>query len=277
MSRRHALYKFIDCQPSRALLDTMVPLVFAPSERLRPFVRVFWVTETAAGVNAVLPEPALMLGFRFHGSAALLDGGIARPLPRVGLVGMRTTLRHMQTSVGGTVVAVFRTLGAAQLFAAPMNELFGDVVGLADMVDRRALADVEERLAFAQHHAERVALVDAYLCSLLGARPHDPLVAAAVTTIEQAHGAVRIATLAKRLGTSQDPLEKRFRRLVGASPKQLASIVRFRRVVARYATTGTLSALAHDAGYFDQSHLIRDFRAFTGEAPERFLRAGRYC
>jgi len=37
------------------------------------------------------------------------------------------------------------------------------------------------------------------------------------------------------------------------------------------------SRLALAAGYFDQSHFIREFRSVTGEAPERFFRAGGYC
>jgi AraC-like DNA-binding protein len=88
---------------------------------------------------------------------------------------------------------------------------------------------------------------------------------------------VRIRALAKELGTSQDPLEKRFRRVVGASPKQFAKIVRFLQVVRGFEGGRSLTELAHQAGYFDQPHLVRDFRAVTGEAPERFLRTREHC
>jgi AraC-like DNA-binding protein len=63
---------------------------------------------------------------------------------------------------------------------------------------------------------------------------------------------------------------------VGASPKQLASIVRFRHAVRAYRPGLTLTQLAYDAGYFDQSHLIREFRAFTGLTPRDFLRSPYY-
>jgi AraC-like DNA-binding protein len=101
-------------------------------------------------------------------------------------------------------------------------------------------------------------------------------VRAAVSAIDANGGRLRIASLSHRLGLSVDRFEKRFQRAVGASPKQLASIIRFRRAVAGYAPGLPLTQLAHDTGYFDQSHLIREFRAFTGLAPRDFLRSPDY-
>lgn len=261
------------------MLPPMSPVEYAPTERLRPFVRSIRVIRASAtNTQAVLPEPGFVLGFRFSGPAALLETGAARPLAGAGLIGVRTSLRRMKTFGGsGVVVTVFRELGAAQFFDLPMHELFGAVVGLADVTARAEVAEIEERLAEAESDPRRVAIVDEYLCRRLRARSPDPLVAAAISALRSAGGSIRIGPLAKRLGTSQDPLEKRFRRTVGASPKQIASIIRFRRVVAGHARGASLTSLAYEAGYFDQSHLIRDFRSFTGEAPERFLRGTSHC
>ena len=229
-------------------------------------------------VRAVLPVPGLVLGFRYAGTAGLLEGDQLRTLGRTGLTGVRTTLRRMHTSAGGGIVVVsFRPLGAAHFFEEPLHELFGEMVGLEDLAGRGELESVKERVALACTAEERVAIVDAYLCRRLHEREQDRLVSAAALSIHERGGAVRIRALAKQLGTSQDPLEKRFRRVVGASPKQFASIVRFLRVVRGFEGGESLTRLAHDAGYFDQPHLVRDFRTFTGEAPERFLRARTHC
>jgi AraC-like DNA-binding protein len=98
-----------------------------------------------------------------------------------------------------------------------------------------------------------------------------------VRAIRAAPGSIRIRALAARLGLSQDRLEKRVRRAVGASPKQLASILRLRRAVDAYRPGASLTRLSADAGYFDQSHFIREFRSVTGEAPQRFFGAGDHC
>jgi len=92
-----------------------------------------------------------------------------------------------------------------------------------------------------------------------------------------AAGAIRVGQIARDLRVSQDTLEKRFRRVVGASPKQFASIVRLRRAVELSRETTTLTALAQDAGYYDQAHFIRDFRAVTGDAPGHFFLNASYC
>lgn len=258
----------------------MIQTSFEPSERLRPYVRSIVVMHTSEeAIRPVLPAAGLTLGFRFAGSTALVsDDSSVRALASAGLAGMRTTLRRMRTSAGGgVVVAQFRELGAARFFDLPLHELFGSITPLADVACRALLAEIEERLACASTHAARAALVDEFLCRSFRDCSNDELVQQAARVIGRAHGIVRIRTLARELGISQDALEKRFRRVAGASPKQLASIARFRAVVGGFERGETLTALAHRAGYFDQSHLIREFRSFTGEAPESFLSARRHC
>ena len=169
-----------------------------------------------------------------------------------------------------TVVAAFRPLGAACFFGFPLQELFGSIVPLSELVGAADVREIESRLAEVPGVAARTAIVDAFLVRRL-ARRDDPLVSAAVDRIVRSGGNLRIHALARELGTSQDPFEKRFRRMAGASPKQFASIIRFRRAVAAHASQQTLAALAHATGYFDQSHLAREFRAFTGEPPSRFF------
>ena len=179
-----------------------------------------WLETDAVEESAVLPGAGLMMGFRYSGSATLLGPDGARPVANAGLVGVRNTLRQMQTSArGGIVVTAFTELGAAQFFDQPLHEWFGGMIALGDVCARAEFRDVEERLGEARSSEARVALIDAFLCRRLRDREPDGTVAAAVRAIRRAGGALRIGALAKELGISQDPLEKRFRRAVGASPK----------------------------------------------------------
>jgi AraC-like DNA-binding protein len=177
---------------------------------------------------------------------------------------------HMPTN-GVTVVAAFRPLGAAQFLALPLHEVFGAMVPLAEFVHPADIREVEDHLVAARDARAHAAILDAFLVRRLRAGGEDSLARAAVDRITMAGGNIRIQTLARELGTSVDPLEKRFRRVVGASPKQFASIVRFRRAIAAQGSGRTLAEVAHASGYFDQSHFVREFRAFTGEPPSRFL------
>jgi methylphosphotriester-DNA--protein-cysteine methyltransferase len=66
-------------------------------------------------------------------------------------------------------------------------------------------------------------------------------------------------------------LEKRFRNIVGASPKKFASIVRLQNVVKNYTSGESLTHTAFESGYYDQAHFIHDFKQFTGDSPQKFL------
>jgi AraC-like DNA-binding protein len=92
-----------------------------------------------------------------------------------------------------------------------------------------------------------------------------------VSKIEEARGRVRIENLARRVGLSQSALERRFRRVTGASPKQFASIVRLRHVIYLRAKGDDFASIAVEAGYCDQSHFIKDFKQMTDFAPESFF------
>lgn len=246
---------------------------------LAPFVRAFTLVEAhEETTRTLIPDTGLVLGLRYSGSATQLDGPTERLLPGHTLTGLRTSARRMRTSArGGAVLVAFRETGAAKFFAEPLHELFGQTLSLADLLPHSELDRVSSQVAEARNDVHRIGLVEQFLRARLRPREPDPLVAAAIDAIQQAHGCVRIAALARQLHLSQDAFEKRFRAAVGSTPKQLASLVRVRHAIAAYRPGTSLSRLALDAGYFDQSHFIREFRAVTGEAPRRFFHSVEHC
>jgi AraC-like DNA-binding protein len=261
----------------------MVIKQFAPSAVLAPFIRVYEIIETQDAVTrTLLPDTCVIIGFRYAGSSTLLNdppqnGDTPRPpLPNICVTGLRTSVREMHTAANsGVILAKFRAAGAAPFFRAALHHLFGVSCSLPDLGDGdgdriRAIID-------AATDDERVARVEQYL--LTRHQPIEPntVVSAALRAIGEACGKIRMRALAQQLGVSQDALEKHFRRVVGASPKQFATIVRVRQTVDLSRQSPSLTALALDAGYYDQSHFIRDFRAITGEAPGHFFQNARYC
>ena len=77
--------------------------------------------------------------------------------------------------------------------------------------------------------------------------------------------------LVSGLHVSQSVLEKRFRQVVGASPKKFASIVRFKHTINTYDRNKSLTDLGYEAGFYDQAHFIKEIRHFTGDSPETFF------
>jgi AraC-like DNA-binding protein len=88
-------------------------------------------------------------------------------------------------------------------------------------------------------------------------------------------GEVRVERVADRLGVTARHLRRAFTESVGIGPKDFARTVRLRRAVGMAATSKDWGRIAADAGYYDQAHLIADFRELVGLTPGAFVkRAG---
>ena len=92
--------------------------------------------------------------------------------------------------------------------------------------------------------------------------------------LRQSHGQLPISHLVTELGWSHSRLVNRFREQIGVTPKQCARLLRFQHVVRHptFAPGADWCAIAQACGFYDQSHLIRDVRAFAGDTPEGLAR-----
>ena len=99
-----------------------------------------------------------------------------------------------------------------------------------------------------------------------GRRAH---AAPAVDAIRRGRGADRIEDVARALGWPRRRIERLFARDLGIPPKLFARIVRLNAVLARLdePRREDMVDLALEAGYFDQPHLLRDFRELAGRSP----------
>ena len=86
-----------------------------------------------------------------------------------------------------------------------------------------------------------------------------------------------MADIAAGLGVSHGHLDRQFTEQVGLSPRTLARILRMRRLLDHIDVYETVAwaDLAAELGWFDQSHLIRDFQRHTGVTPAEYAAAQR--
>jgi AraC-like DNA-binding protein len=159
--------------------------------------------------------------------------------------------------------------GARRLFDLPLSEIAGRIVALRDLLpaDSRTLAD---ELDASADWASRLDLVEKLLARRIqSSRVDTARVDWALARIESSGGNVDVRSLARDLGHSPKHLIALFRDQVGVPPKLLAQLVRFERVMrqARVGLAGRWADLAIAHGYFDQAHLAREVRRFTGLSP----------
>jgi len=97
----------------------------------------------------------------------------------------------------------------------------------------------------------------------------DPAVGYAVAAFERGAG---VATVAERLGMTHKRFAGRFTDQIGLTPKRFARVRRFQRLIAAIPAQASVdwARLAADRGYYDQAHLIHEFRAFSGVRPTEY-------
>jgi AraC-like DNA-binding protein len=168
-------------------------------------------------------------------------------------------------------------LASRALFGMPAGELAGVDVP-AEQVLGGLAEELRERVASAGGWRERFAVLDACLGRRLD-RPVgvSPAVAGAWGLIVAGGGTVPVAAIAREVGFSERHLVNRFREEIGFTPKRASRVARFdraRRQLQARQIAGDRPDIARAAaccGYSDQSHLVRDFRAFAGLSPSQWL------
>jgi AraC-like DNA-binding protein len=242
---------------------------FRPHPALRRHVASIDVLETNGGVAFVLPSTSVVLGFQFRGRVRAGDDYLAL----AGVTGIQATAKtYAYDTETGSLLVRFTPAGAACL-GVPVAELTGRSVALDAILPRARVAETHEKLGRASDTSTRVAVVERLLSELTC--DEDPLVTRAVELLTNARHEASVSAVARAIGLSERQLERRFLARVGVTPKRFATLRRFERAVARATTAPSLTAAALDAGYYDQSHFIRDFRRFAGSSPREHFERSR--
>ena len=167
----------------------------------------------------------------------------------------------------------FKPGGALPFFGLPVSELAQTHVNL-DALWGRLAGQLRERLLAATSPLARFRILESTLAARLSAPfTHHDAVRFAVGAFSQS-GAATVRAVTDRVGLSHRRFVEVFKTEVGLTPKLFCRVQRFQRLLAlvRRHSAPDWSRLALDCGFFDQSHLIRDFGEFSGFGPAEFDR-----
>jgi AraC-like DNA-binding protein len=179
------------------------------------------------------------------------------------------------TRENASVVGVhFKPGHAGVVLGVPPGELVDRHVDLDALWGRRA-RELRERLCAAATTHQRFAILEAELVSRLDERHAHPAVTYALDVL--ARPQVRVGDIAKRASLSQRRLIELFTASVGLTPKRFGRVLRFQRATA-LARSASLdwTRIAHECGYYDQPHLIRDFRELAEVTPSDLMRVSAH-
>lgn len=121
-----------------------------------------------------------------------------------------------------------------------------------------------------------LAVLECYVDELVEENIHhsDGLIQETIALIRAQKGEIKIKDLNDTLGICKSTLEQRFNREIGISPKEFCKIEKLTNFLKNYfefSNEMTLTQLTFKSGYYDQSHLIKDFKYYVDDSPKRFL------
>ncbi|MEG1857397.1 MAG: helix-turn-helix domain-containing protein [Pseudoflavonifractor sp.] len=161
-----------------------------------------------------------------------------------------------------------------QPLAATWNELADGTIPLQD--DRRDAGWVAELLASKETFDERILAVADFAQKELADPSYTPdFVELSELQLCNARGNLRVDSISDYTGYTGRYCREKFKEAHGISIKSYSDIMRFQntvRMLAQPDHPDLLADIVFENGYFDQSHLNREFRRFTGDTPLRFRR-----
>jgi len=214
------------------------------------------------------------------------------------VVGLHT--RHQVTRASGErhfMVVRFTPIGAHLFLGLPMHLIANEAIDL-EAIDPGLARTLMNRAQAARTWTDRFAAMESLIAERIADAETSSPVSVVWRQLAAADGRIALGSLARELDCSHRTLIARFRTCVGLPPKTIVRLLRFNRVmraIDRSSPTRTNEVvgkpyiesthadgrgarairwadIATDCGYFDQAHLIKDFREFAGNTPEAFLR-----
>lgn len=225
-----------------------------PPAALAPWVECLWSVDLPAGTPPYAVPPDGCLDIVYSSDAGLRA------------IGAMTTERRYDLPATARLCGVrFRPAMAGAFLKTEPARLTDLEVPVCDLWGAPAHS-LTGRLDHAVSLADAVSALSAALRP--PATAPDP-VQRAIAAMAAAHGMVDVDGIAREANLSARQFRRRCLEASGLTPKHLCRVLRFRhaRELAVRSPGLKWSLIAADAGYFDQAHLIRDFREFTGRTP----------
>lgn len=242
-----------------------------PSPVLRRWIECLWWRggEAAAESQPILPDGAADVIFDLSPRPSAFSSAFA--------VGTMTVPLVVEPDLRELVGVRFRPGCAARFLGIPLRELTDARVPLHD-VQPAIATDVAERLSFENSLAAKWQRVEAELMRRLARiEEPDPRVEAAVALLVRSGGRAAVDRVAAAANLTRQHLGRRFLDEVGVSPKRFARVIRFQRLVEaiRRGSVKSWADAALEHGYYDQAHMIGEFRELSGTTPEKFHSSNR--
>jgi AraC-like DNA-binding protein len=247
---------------------------FPTNELLKDYVKEFMIVESQKALKLeTLPSTSVSLNYLLRGTIKMKQrNNLTITLPKSFAFGIARNALNFEFSDNAILFVVKLHPGmASSLISTPISDFFEDFIPLDVFLDPKQILFLEKLFEKKRKYKHIIAIIEKFLSQEIQWLQTNELIKVALDRIIEADGDISIRNLIDELPVSRDSFEKKFRAQVGTSPKQFSNIVRFRGLFENSQKKLNLTTIALNAGYYDQSHFIKEFKSITGKRPSDFL------
>ena len=250
---------------------------FKPSPLLRHIVKHYWAMSSNGCHHSeqIIPEGFAELVFFFE-ELPEYTNGFGKIQSQIILNGQYDHSYFVETKGKLRLFSiVLQPFAVGTLFQIPAGEFFNRSIDASLHENGSKLKTLHAMMSECHTAQEQINLAEAYLIKNLDVVSNESYlrIGDSIRFMSQNPDGVRIPELASRACLSRKQYERLFLNHAGISPAAFSRIIRFQYALflKEKAKTKNLTELALAAGYYDQPHMVREFRQLTGHSPKTFF------
>jgi AraC-like DNA-binding protein len=250
-----------------------------PLSSLAKYIRTFWVLEGKdmnghPYIHRTLADGNVEMFFHYQGAfdELLKDGNVERSILS-GVSGPSQKFNRFRIAEDFGMIGVYLYPFALQkFFNIPASFITNQSPDLVTLLGQEG-KDLQEKIMMAKDNLQRVGILSSYFLEKLKKDYRtDRAIFSSIHKIIQTSGTIKIKELATSQFLSSRQFERKFKMFSGFSPKLYSRIIRFQSVISSHPRSDkSLTEIAYDCGYYDQSHFIHDFKEFSGYNPKEYF------
>jgi len=251
--------------------------VFEPKSELSRLIKCYWNLENNDDVpherERVFPDGCIELIFNFADLMRKFENGTEEIQQRHFIHGqLKKFIELESTGKVGIFSVRFHPAGLQPFIDFDVSDLTEKTMTVTEIWGGQG-AQLEQRMRSSRNSAERVSITESFLLQRLSTKKADESISRCVDEIIESGGMKTTDELSDKLYIGKRHLERKFLSTVGLSQKLFSRIVRFNHALQLIENKdfSTFTNVAHEGGFYDQAHFIRDFKEFTGLNPKQYF------
>ncbi len=273
-------------------MSSTTQLYLKPAVQLKDIIDHYWFVEVNEGnsqlktSNSQIHLPTSCVDWYFNYNDSTCDYWFENQYFRVGcnnsiLVGIRNMDKVLRSSMFKTPFKGMRIRftihGFYKLFLIPTNELYNNVYFAEDVIGSE-IRSLHDKMEIAKNHEERKFYLDEYFIYRINKYSRKSItidnIVNSINTIKVNNGNIKLPALLKQSCKSERSFERDIKLVVGITPKELCQTFRVQNVIRalNLSTNVDWQQLVIDNGYYDQAHLINEFKKVTSISPNCFVK-----